>query len=54
MRNLCEAMDQVTGELPWEAAQRRLQDTEDRIIDEDEGIEADRNINNPGLDLKQN
>lgn len=47
-------MDQVTGELPWEAAQRRLQDTEDRIIDEDEGIEADRNINNPGLDLKQN
>lgn len=44
-------MNQVTGELPREAVQRRLQDSEDKVIDE-----ADRNINNPSCpktDLKR-
>lgn len=46
---LCEAMDQEVGESPCEAAQRRLQETEVRVIDEDEKVEADRSINTPDL-----
>ena len=49
-------MNQITGKLPREAVQRRLQDTEDKVIDEDEEVEADRNINNPSCpktDLKR-
>lgn len=43
---LCEALDQATGELPREEAQRRLQKIEDRVIDEDEEAETDRNMTN--------
>lgn len=39
----CAAVGQTTGESPREVALRRWQHLEDRVIDEDEEGESDRN-----------
>lgn len=46
-------MGQAPGESPGDAAQRRLPDFEDRVIDEDEEVESDRNVSTPSFVLKQ-